>query len=284
MHSVNGSLHLCFIWQSVLQQTDLTVCAQQPPLRVIRAFHLDNGAALTHVHNLSGGVLSNDQLTLQIEVGPQAQAQLTSTGATRVYRHRAGLPDAVQFIRVRVAADGLLEYLPDALIPFAGARYHQQTSIDLDDGAGLFWWDILAPGREAHGEVFAFDRVSLAFDLTAAGRPLALERVCLEPHLRDLTSPVRFGDYRYLATFYICRVGLETDRWLALESQLSEVAVAMTHPGQVLWGVSLLPAHGLVVRALSCSGRDLPASLATFWRIARQALYGYTPTLPRKLS
>ena len=48
-----------------------------------------------------------------------------------------------------VAENDLLELLPDPLIPFAGSAYQQQTQIDLADNAGLFWWETIAPGREA---------------------------------------------------------------------------------------------------------------------------------------
>ncbi len=44
--------------------------AQEPPWRVIRAFPQDNGAALVHLHNVSGGVLAGDDLHLDIAVGP----------------------------------------------------------------------------------------------------------------------------------------------------------------------------------------------------------------------
>ena len=85
--------------------------------------------AVAHLHNLSGGVLGGDQLALAVTVEAQAQAQVTTTGRdTRVYRHRPG-PDATQRTSLRVGAGGLLEYLPDTLIPYAGARYRQQSGL-----------------------------------------------------------------------------------------------------------------------------------------------------------
>ena len=41
------------------------------------------------------------------------------------------------------------EYLPDALIPFAGSRHSQSTTVSLGDRATFFWWELLAPGRQA---------------------------------------------------------------------------------------------------------------------------------------
>src|SRR5262249_45170159 len=159
--------------------------------------------------NVSGGVLGGDRLELKVEVGPQAQAQLTSTGATRLYRQRANRPASEQHTEIHVAEGGLLEYLPDPLIPFAGSHYHQKTRIELSPGSGLFWWETIAPGREARGELFEYDALQIELDLTVAGRPIALERLQLEPQLRPLSSVARLGPYRYLTSFYICRPGQE---------------------------------------------------------------------------
>src|SRR5258708_1796448 len=142
-------------------QTRMLRSDQRPPLKVIRAFPQADGGTLVHLHNISGGVLGGDHLELEVEVGPQACVQLTSTSATRVYRSRPDMPSAQQLTRVHVQSGGLLEYLPDPLIPFAGARYRQQTEIQLEENAGLCWWEILAPGRVASGERFAYEQLQI---------------------------------------------------------------------------------------------------------------------------
>lgn len=280
---VDGRLDLRFEHRPDQDRTVLTACRQQAPLRIVRAFPVDDGAALVHLHNVSGGVLGGDRLDLNVQVGAGARVQITTTGATRVYRCRPGMPPAEQHTTVRVERDGLLEYLPDPLIPFAGSRYRQQTRIELADGAGLFWWEAVAPGRDASGEVFAYDLLEIIFELSAADRPVAIERMRLEPHVHPLSSPARLGPYRYFASLYICRAGLDAARWLELEAQLSEQAVRRTCSGSEEWGVSTLPAHGMVVRGLSRNGAALASGLPFFWREAHCVLYGYAPALPRKL-
>src|SRR5712671_1312945 len=117
---VHGRLRLRFEARGDGNQTILAKSEQQLPLRIVRAFQLDDGGALVHLHNLSGGVLGGDHLDLAIDVGPRAVAQVTSTGATRIYRSRKNAGPAAQRLRIDVAEDGLVEYLPDQLIPFAG--------------------------------------------------------------------------------------------------------------------------------------------------------------------
>ncbi len=236
-----------------------------------------------HLHNLSGGVLAGDQLRLDVITGAHCNVQLTTTSATRIYRSRPQTPMARQSSHIQVKAGGLLEYLPDPVIPFAGSRYQQHTTIELDTDAGLFWWEMLAPGRTAHGELFAYEQFQSSLDISTQGKPLAIERNNIEPQLRPPTSPLRLGPYTYTASFYICRVGLETHTWSSLERTLSALANQLSCPGETIWAVSTLVAHGLIVRALSCRGRDISAGLYAFWRAAKLALYEQEAILPRKI-
>ena len=146
---VAASLRLDFERHPPIGRTILAASHQEPPLKVVRAFAVEDGAALVHLHNVSGGLLGGDRLELAVHVGAHAQAQVTTTGATRIYRPRVEASATSQLNEITVGENGVLEYLPDAVIPFAGARFSQRTSIQLAEGAGLFWWEILAPGREA---------------------------------------------------------------------------------------------------------------------------------------
>ncbi|MBX3013433.1 MAG: urease accessory protein UreD [Caldilineaceae bacterium] len=282
-HHVDGRLHLRFTRPAAATTTQLQVKEQRPPLRVVRAFPLADQAVLTHVHNVSGGVLGGDQLTFCVEVAEQARAQITSTGATRVYRHRPAYPATTQQNHFQVGPSALLEYIPDPLIPFAGACYRQTTQIHLAEDAGLFYWEILAPGREAYQEHFAYDEVQLHLDLWANGQPIAIERLRLTPASKPLAATVRFGPYGYAATFYLCRVGLPAATWVALEKELQEIAQRLTDGHTTLWGVSTLAAHGLSVRALSMNSRALMAGLPQFWQAAKWALYRQNAIMPRKV-
>lgn len=281
---LDGLLDLDFRSDPVSGRTALVRSLQIPPLRVVRAFHREDGSALAHLHNVSGGVLGGDCLVLRAKVEREANAQLTTTGATRIYRPRPGSPPALQLNEIFVAQDALLEYVPDVVIPFAGARFLQRTTIHLADRAGLIWWEILAPGREASGEVLQYERVELSTNVLAAGRPIAAERMRLEPASRHSQSLGRLGEYRYLASFYICRVGLAARAWLVAEQQLRELARAITRLHETVWAISTLPADGLVVRCLALRGRDAVSGLRTIWQAAKLLVWNRPAILPRKVS
>jgi urease accessory protein len=154
----------------------------------------------------------------------------------------------------------------------------------LSQGTGLFWWEIVAPGREARGEMFQYECLDLKTEVEARGRPVAAEHVRLEPNLRGVSSLARLGPYRYFATFYICRVGLfSPSHWRDIELQLHELAGSLTQRGTTLWGVSALAAEGVTVRCLAVHSCDVLPGLYAFWTAAKKILYGCEPVRPRKV-
>ena len=265
------------------RRTVVDTVAQTPPLRMVRAFAQADGSALIHLHNVSGGVLGGDKLCVSVAVGTDARIQVTTTGATRVYRHRPGLPDALQQTAFTIGTGGLLEYLPDPLIPYAGARYRQMMRCDLTGDGGLFAWDVITPGREASGERFAYARLALESIVTVDRVPVSWEKVTLPPAQGRLTGPTALGDYRSFATLLMCRGGQSPAAWLSLEKRLAALADELTIERQVVWGASTLAADGVVVRGLAHDARQLSASLPAFWRAGKQALYALDAILPRKI-
>ena len=263
--------------------TRLAVTEQQPPWRVLRAFPIEDGGALAHLQNVSGGVLAGDQLEMEIHVAAGAIAQVTTTGATRLYRHRAGAEDSSQQTRIHVGAEACLEYLPDMTIPFAGARHQQSTSVYLEPGANFFWWEVLAPGRQAMGERFAFDHLRIANEIRTAERPLLQEKILLEPARRRMESEARMGPYTHAASFYAIRCGEPAARWLELEEELNRSCAEFSKAGHIIGGSSALAADGIAVRALSDSALPLPRLLAHVWRISKRFLTGRDAILPRKV-
>ena len=275
---------LTLVFERLAGRTVLAASKQEPPLRVVRAFPLEDGAALVHLHNLSGGLLGGDRIELEMRLGAGASAQVTTTGATRLYRPRAEAPTMVQTNTIRVSENALLEYVPDPIIPFAHVRFCQRTTIELSPGSGLFWWEILAPGREAYGELFAYDSVELSTEVLALKRPILCDHVRLEPKKYALESRARLGHYRYWATFYLCRIGLEPGFWLDAEQRLRGITRELNNPGQMLWSISTLVAHGLVVRCVARDGHSIVAGLREIWRAAKLLMYNRQPIPPRKMN
>ncbi len=261
--------------------TQLHCRQQDPPWKVVRAFPNPAGESLVHLNNVSGGVFGGDRLCLHIDVGPHAAAQITTTGATRVYRPREHAADAVQTTEIHLAEGALLEYLPDSVIPFRDARFEQSTDVDLAPGATLLWWEILAPGRVASGESFAYRSLRVHTCIRSQGRPIYIDRMRVRPQQEVFSSPARFGSFRYLASFMICRSNEDAGTWITLESMLRQIAHERSHDS-AHWGATALTADGLLVRGLSQSGLHIMEDLICFWSAAKNYLCGRAAAPPRR--
>src|SRR5262249_7538482 len=169
------------------------------------------------------------------------------------------------------------------LIPFAGSRHRQTTRIALAQGATLFGWEVIAPGRQAMGERFRFDKLRLATRIESPAGPVLQEDLLLQPAAASLLSPARLGEYTHTASLYAIQVRRPPPDLLHLERRLPEIAARESRQGCTIWGASALAFDGVVVKGLSTSAHSIPARLAGFWTTARQFLSGDAPVPPRKL-
>jgi urease accessory protein len=280
--TAQATLHLSFE-QDKNGSTVLRIKQQQPPWKVVRGFPTPSGETLAHIHNVSGGVLDTDSLVCRIDVGAGAQAQVTTAGATRVYRSRSPGQTAAQHSEVSLGEGSYLEYVPDQLIPFAGSRFRQTVSIELRGKASLIWWERVAPGREASGEVFQYASLASTLRLYAESEPVAIEKWTLDPDIRRLDSMARLGPFLHFASCYVCRAGEPAAYWRNFESELRNTAEQKSN-AEILWGVTCLQAHGVVVRGVSTSGRLLRDGWMDVWKAAKWLLCGRAAAPPRKIN
>ncbi len=255
-----------------------------PPWKVVRGFQREGAECLYHLNNVSGGIFGGDSLTLEVDVLPGAEAQITTTGSTRLYRPRVDASEAELRSTFHIGEDALLEYLPDSLIPFENSRALQQTSFHLERGATLFAWDVLAPGRKASGETFRYERLKLITEVFVDGTPILHDRLLLEPRRWSVHSPGRLGrGTEYLVTFLAVQAGANALALRTLESELADVLASHSRVGGSLWGATTLPAHGLMVRGIVASPLEIPAVLQAVWSQCKQSLMGREAVPPRKI-
>jgi urease accessory protein len=266
-----------------LRDRAMQIIRQDPPWRVVRSFRVGADSCLVHLHNLSGGVLSGDRLQLLVDVGEGANVQLTSTGATRIYRTRTGKPGAQSLTRMNVRKNALLEYIPDQIIPYEDSRFHQEIAIDLDPhDAGLFCWETITPGRTAAGERFAYEKLELRTHLSCDGKLFSLDQFAIEPAQGSPQQTGMLGEFDCCSTFYICRTGVDDRRWVELEGILDQEAERLSVTA-MRWGATRLMEHGIMVRGVGLHASQMLASLICFWRIAKMYLYGQHAVIPRKV-
>ena len=116
-----------------------------------------------YVVSFGGGLVSGDEITLDIDVGSNTRLVSLTQGSTKVYRERrghdpaaAGLPRAAgplstQYMRYIVRENATLILLADPVTCFARSRYSQVQRVDLrsSDTSSLVLLDWFTSGRLA---------------------------------------------------------------------------------------------------------------------------------------
>ena len=151
--------------------------------------HWEEDTLVLNVVNPTAGLLEDDRILQEATVRSGARILLTMPGASRAHRVRNGWASMEQ--RFVVEAGAFLEVLPEVFIPQAGACYKQSTRLEVDEEGELLFFESLAPGRTASGEVFQYQWLDWRTDLLIGGRLAAKERLWLEPGtatIRALTA------------------------------------------------------------------------------------------------
>ncbi|HEY5793034.1 MAG TPA: urease accessory protein UreD, partial [Chthoniobacterales bacterium] len=142
--------------------------------------HWDGNCLVVQAVNCTAGLFGGDRIDFSVHAGAGTRALVTSPSAQRAYPARTA--DSVAWIEQRFTVEpgAWLETFPEIFIPHRGARVRQNTRIDAQSGAELFYLESLAPGRVGAGEAFAYERLEWLTELFLGGKSLVRERYALE--------------------------------------------------------------------------------------------------------
>jgi len=234
----------------------------------------DARTLLVQVVNPTAGILSGDRLESTIEVEAGASLLVTTPSASRVFKMKTGSAECHQ--RFVVAKGGWLEMMPEPLVPHRGSSYRQITHVDVESGGGLFFADLLMPGRVGHGEAWEWAKLCLEIDVRIGGKLVLRERLQQTgEELRGLAELAGSGNAACFGNAVL--IGEE----LAGDESWKKALIALHGDG--LWlGLSRLRFGGWSLKLVAPDGIRLRQAL----RDARKILAERYPRLrcdPRKL-
>lgn len=162
--------------------------------------HLNGETLVVNVVNPTAGLFEGDEIECKVHVETGAGLLLTCPSASRAHRMPGGGEARLaQFFSVECGA--WLEVWPELFIPQGGACYRQKTTIRIDEGGGLLFFELLAPGRTASGETFAFERLDWETEIFVGEVQVVREKYGITPEkLRPLRNQFAAG---YFASVFI---------------------------------------------------------------------------------
>ena len=164
--------------------------------------HLEEDVLVVNIVNPTAGLLAGDRVRYDVAVETGARVLLTAPSASRAHRIVEG--DARMTQEFGVASGSWLESWPEMFIPQAGARYRQQTTLRVAEGGEALLIEMIAPGRTASGEVFAFAELDWETTVFLGDVKIARERYVLTPESPALAAMrAQFAEAYYASCFVV---------------------------------------------------------------------------------
>jgi len=260
---VHGLLDLAF--EQKAGKTLAWVQRQKAPLKVLRPFYPE-GLSPCHLYilNTTGGVLEGDQLELDLYLNEDSEVVAVSPTATKIHPMPSG--EARQKARFTLKKGATLEYFPEPLLPFSDSAFAQNTAFFLEEGATLFWAEILGSGRLERGESFLYRLYENEMRISDRKGLIAQERFRLIPKGVPVKGVGVMEGYSHLGSLYVI-----------CASEYHQVLLdgfrSIQLPG-LFFGVTLLSRRGLMVRALAHETPLLQDFFVRLWALFRKNVTG----------
>jgi urease accessory protein len=251
---------------------------QRFPLFMTAPLYIDPNQpdmAFVYVQNPSGAAFAGDRLELKVSAGPGAKVHVTTPSATKIYRMESDF--AVQTVDLNVMEGAVLEYIPEMTIPFAGSDYEQHLSINVAKGGVAILTEMIAPGRLARGEEFAFDRLLMRTKASVDGQEVLCDTIHLEPAKRDISVAGLMGDNKYMASLITITPGYQSS-----ELALSLHNLLQSYPNVLGSACLLYNDNGIMVRIIGKNSIDVSSVLFEAWSVVRRSIIGTNPPRRRK--
>lgn len=244
------------------------------PLRVQKPLYPE-GEATCHVVIVHppGGVVGGDELRVEAQLEKGARALLSTPGAAKWYRANSHV--SKQQVKLALAPNAVVEWLPQETIFFNGANVVLDSEIALQGDAQYLGCEILCFGRTAHGERFTQGRLRQRLKITRDGKPIWFEQGDLRADSRMMTSRLGLGGYTVCATLIVAGANAPATGCL---DEIRTRCEPMAIEGQ--FGASQLKSV-VVVRYLCHSSEVARELMLTAWSVLRPALLGQVAHVPR---
>lgn len=203
-----------------------------------------------YIMSSSGGILQGDEQKIDVAMGRNSAARITTQSATKIYKMEGGY--ASQYINIHSQEGSYLEFVPHQIIPFKSSRFYQEVNLEVEENAVLIYSEIISAGRIASGEKFDFDLCFLRTSAYRNGRILFTDVMSLN-HKDKTNLESVFGRKDIFSTVYIIGSSIQIERIV------DEINLA-TENTSLLASCSSLPNDsGIIVRILADSVSEIVA-------------------------
>jgi len=153
------------------------------PLYIQKPFYPE-GKDCVHIYPLHppGGVVSGDELRINLVARDNASVLITTPGATRLYKARkpaAGERSYKQKLsnQIKISGGSSVEWLPMETIVFNEADTVSKLRVDMDDSSVFSGWEVCCLGLPASDKPFENGHLSFSFEIFNNEKPVLVDKL-----------------------------------------------------------------------------------------------------------
>lgn len=265
--------------------SQLTRTKRNGPLSVQKAFYPE-GRDCAHIYLLHppAGIVSGDELRVNIQVNTNAHCLVTTPGANRFYRAREDLtigdPKQYQHFEIVLNEQAKCENFPLETIVYEGADGVNTVDVKLTSSSAYIGWDITCLGLPRSGQLFKQGSYTQLNRVYCDNTLIYHDRIAIKPdneihqHIAGLNNKGVFATM--LA--YAPKDQLSLSEQKALVAELRERMVHLNAEHKI--SISQIRSL-LVIRYLGQHAEECKALFIELWQIIRPIYLAKAANIPR---
>ncbi|MEI6897521.1 MAG: urease accessory protein UreD [Psychromonas sp.] len=277
--------HLALEFSATPVGTQLTRTQRKGPLSVQKAFYPE-GRDCAHIYLLHppAGIVSGDELRINVTVKKKAHLLFTTPGAGRFYRARTNLEigdsKQLQITKLHLENNAICENFPQETIVYEGADGVNQVDIELTSHSIYLGWDITCLGLPDSAQPFVEGKFCQLNRLFCDGKLVYHDRIALSPDNRLLTHVAGLANNSVFATFLAYAPKQLQNR--EKRQQLVALLRAEIIQQNAQMKVSITDINGLlVIRYLGAHAQQCKQLFIRLWEMLRPLLIDKVALQPR---
>ena len=265
--------------------TQLTRTERNGPLSVQKAFYPE-GRECAHIYLLHppAGIVSGDELRINIKVNQQAHSLVTTPGANRFYRAREDLSigdsKQAQHCELFLAEHAKCENFPLETIVYAGADGVNTVDVHLKSSSVYLGWDITCLGLPRSEQFFKDGRYTQLNRVYCDDTLLYHDRISIKPENKIQQHIAGLNNKSVFATFiaYAAKGLINDTENKALIAKLRDVVIEDKAEQKI--SISQIR-QLLVIRYLGQHGEECKTLFIKLWQLMRPLYLNKPANIPR---
>jgi len=264
--------------------TQLRRTRRNGPLTVQKAFYPE-GRDCAHIYLLHppAGIVSGDELHVEINLDDSAHTLVTTPGANRFYRARTdaniGISKQIQITTLNVKNQAKCENFPQETIVYNGADGFNTVDIHLTNTSVYLGWDITCMGLPSSEQLFTQGQYSQLNRVFVEGTLQYHDRIAVTAKNNVLHHPAGLAGNSVFATFLVY-----APQQLNKSQRKTAIAAMrdIVENNQAQKHISITDIDGLlIIRYLGHHAEQCKKLFLLLWQIVRPLTVEKQATQPR---